>query len=175
MMKRLTMIESIYNLLDFGVYVEMVQNAKKKRFQMAPKTFLKHLFFGRGYKNLTPPQLETFLKNEESQSIVIDLREKKSFKKEHIPGAILYPFDNFLGNILMDGGYEDHKNQPIILVCDTGQKSRVAASVLIEEGFSKLISLKRGMRRWHRWEKLKLNCQKKSSVGLHFCGGLFGR
>ena len=60
----------------------------------------------------------------------------------------------------------------IILVCDTGQKSRVAASVLIDEGFSKLVSLKRGMRRWHRWEMLKLNCQKKSSVGSYFCGVL---
>ena len=171
-MKRLTMIESIYNLLDFGVYVEIVQNAKKKRFQMALKIFLQHLFFGRGYKNLTPPQLETFLKNEDSQSIVIDLREKKSFKREHIPGAILHPFDDFLRYILVDGGYEDYKNQPIILVCDTGQKNRVAASVLIEEGFSKVVSLKRGMRRWHRWEKLKLSCQKKSRGGLYFCGVL---
>ncbi len=170
-MKRLILAESIYNLFDFGVYVEMVQNAKKKRFKMAPMTFFKHLLFGKGYKNITPPQLERVLKKD-PRTLVIDLREKKSFARMHIPGAILHPFDDFIGNILMDNGYQACKDQSITLICDTGQKSRVAASILLEEGFNNVISLKRGMRRWRRWEKLKQGCLEGNSIGMYFCGSI---
>ncbi len=170
-MKRLILSESIFNLFDLGVYVEMAQHAKKKRFKMAPATFIKHLIFGKGYKNYTPPQLERVLKKKDPV-LVIDLREKKSFARMHIPGAILHPFDDFIGNILMDNGYEGNKEQSIILVCDTGQKSKVAASILREEGFGKVFSLKRGMRRWRRWEKLKQGCQAKNSIGINLCGSI---
>ncbi len=173
-MKRLMLTESIYNLFDLGVYIEMVQHAKTKRFKMAPMIFFKHLLFGKGYKNITPPQLERLLKRKNSGTLVIDLREKKSFTKMHIPGAILHPFDDFIGNVLMDKGYKTHRNQSIILVCDTGQKSRVAGSILLEEGFNRVISLKRGMRRWRRWEKLKKSCLQKNSIGMYFCGSIIG-
>ncbi len=172
-MKRLILAESIYNLFDFGVYVEMVQHAKTKRFKMAPMTFFKHLLFGKGYTNYTPLQLERVLKKN-PRTLVIDLREKKSFTRMHIPGAILHPFDDFIGNVLMDDGYKANKAQSIILVCDTGQKSRVAASILLEEGFNKVISLKRGMRRWRRWEKLKQSCLERNSIGMYVCGSIMG-
>jgi rhodanese-related sulfurtransferase len=39
----------------------------------------------------------------------------------------------------------------LFLVCDTGHMSRVTGSVLAEERFNKVYSLKKGMRRWYRW------------------------
>ncbi len=157
-MPRLSLIESFYNRMDIGIFMEMVHHARKVHIKMSPKTFIKHLIFGKGYDELTPPQLSRKLSSPEIAPLIVDLREKGKFRKGHINGAVLHPFDDFLGDILMDDGYSAYKNSLVVLVCDTGQKSRVAASVLSDEGFTKVVSLNRGMRRWNRWEKLLSRC-----------------
>lgn len=56
-MAQLVMIESIYNALDMGIFITMLRNALKTRFEIGSKEFIKHLIFGKGYHELTPPQL----------------------------------------------------------------------------------------------------------------------
>ena len=77
------------------------------------------------------------------------------YQKNHIEVSISNPFDDFLKDVLVEEKYSDYLDKEIVLVCDTGHMSRVAASVLAEEGFNKVYSLKRGMRRWQRWQKLQ--------------------
>ena len=168
-MEKLRVVESIYNLLDTGIYMEIARHAKKARFEMGLKSFLKHLLFGRGFNEITPPELTQKLNTQKAPPLVVDLREKERFKKCHIKGAILHSFDDFLRQIVVDDGYMELKNRAIVLVCDTGQKSRVAASVLSDEGFLKVSSLKRGMRRWNRWEKLLSRCRQKKDNKFHIC------
>jgi rhodanese-related sulfurtransferase len=168
-MERLVMIESAYNAMDIGIFKDVIQNSLKTRFEMGPKEFLKHLMFGKGYGELTPPQLRLKLESPEKKPLIIDLRDKHKFRKGHIGGAVLHPFDDLLRQILMDDGYRGYKESPIVLVCDTGHQSRVAASVMADEGFLKVSSLKRGMRRWNRWEKLASNCRQSRSKGFHIC------
>jgi len=73
----------------------------------------------------------------------------------------LHPFDDFLKSVLMDRDYREFKQRKLVLVCDTGHQSRVAASILAEEGFAKAYSLNRGMRRWSKWQNL-LRVHKRS-------------
>ncbi|MBC8180423.1 rhodanese-like domain-containing protein, partial [candidate division KSB1 bacterium] len=143
------------------------------RFDMGPKEFIKHLMFGKGYDELTPPQLSQKLGLPGKEPLIIDLRDKHKFKLGHISGAVLHPFDDFLRNVLIDGGYLAYKDKPVVLVCDTGHQSRVAASVLADEEFLKVSSLKRGMRRWNRWEKLVSNCTRSKNKWFHICNYIF--
>jgi rhodanese-related sulfurtransferase len=153
-MKTLTIIESIKNIFDVGIIIESLNNARKHRFEMDTVEFLKQLFWGNGYCNITPPQLSEKMEKRGSDVLVIDLREKEHFEKGNIETAISNPFDGFLKSVLVDQKYTDNFDKEIVLVCDTGHKSRVAGAILAEEGFKKIYSLSRGMRRWNRWQKM---------------------
>ncbi len=152
-MNRLAMIESIQNLFDCGVFIETFKNSLKVKMEMGMKEFIRHLLFGKGYYELTPPTLSEWMALN-PDLLIVDLRDEEKYEKGHIEGAVPSPFDNFLKSILVDGEYGEFKEKKLTLVCDTGHKSRVAADILAEEGFVKAYSLKRGMRRWNRWRRL---------------------
>ncbi len=147
-------IEPIINLLDFGIYIESIKNSATLETEMSFKEFLKNLLLGKGYKQISPLQLSEKLKWEENNVLVIDLRDRKKFDAGHIIGSVSSPFDNFLKDVLVYGKYNDLHHNDIVLVCDTGHMSRVAGSILAEEGFKSIYSLKNGMRRWNNWQNL---------------------
>ena len=151
---RLMIIERIRNVLDLGYFTEVFFRALKKQLEMGPEEFVRRLLKARGFSLLTPPGYET-LAQKSSNVITIDLREKNQFQAGHIPGAISHPFDDFLRAVLIEGQYRDRLRSPVILVCDTGHMSRVAAAILFEAGFQNLYSISRGMRRMNRWFRLK--------------------
>jgi rhodanese-related sulfurtransferase len=166
-MKKITIIESVINFFDFGFIIETIKNSMKHKFELDILEFFKHLLWGEGYYELTPPQLSAKLKNGKLNTLVIDLREKDRFEKSHIEGSISSPFDDFLKSVLVEQKYSDYLEKDIVLVCDTGHMSRVAGSALAEEGFKKVYSLKRGMRRWRRWQNLQtslINLQNKKDL-----------
>lgn len=168
-MLSLETIEKLNNAMDVGFFMQSVSNAFKKKMGMDFYHFLKHLIFGKGFKELTPPELIRQQDFYENELLIVDLRDHKSFKKGHIPNAVLHPFDDFIGDVLINGGYSEYKQKCLVLVCDTGAKSRVAASILAQEGFMKVSSLNRGMRRWARWEKLVKSCGQSRFKKFHLC------
>ncbi len=174
-MQKLSMIESATNMMDFGIFMEVIKHAVKNRMEMRPEKFIKHLIFGKGYRELSPVQLSDEINKQKTPPLIIDLRGKDKFKKGHIHGSVLHSFDDFLRQILIDDGYRAHRNRSVVLVCDTGQKSKVAASVLADEGFLKVFSLNRGMRRWNRWQKLMSLCRQNREKRFHICSLIANR
>ncbi|MCP4754378.1 MAG: rhodanese-like domain-containing protein [Proteobacteria bacterium] len=171
-MNTLTCLETLRHVFDFGVVIEVVQNLKENRLEMDFFEFVKHLFFGKGYQELTPPQLTARIKKNAAIPHIVDLREAKNFEKSGIQGAVSHPFDDLLRSILVDQKYTEYHEKEIVLACDTGQKSRVAASILAEEGFKNIYNLKGGMRRWQRWQQLlnldlNLKCRQLYGRGLN--------
>jgi rhodanese-related sulfurtransferase len=75
---------------------------------------------------------------------IIDVREASEFSKEHIADSSNMPASSLADKIA------DLKNtdQPIILVCLSGQRSRSAAKVFRSKGFSNLYSLQGGLNAW---------------------------
>ena len=153
-MKILNTIESLKNFFDFGIVFESIQNSRKHKFDIDFGEVLNRILWGEGYGELTPPQLSEKFQSEDSNTLIVDVRENERYQKNHIEGSISNPFDDFLKDVLVEEKYSDYLDKEIVLVCDTGHMSRVAASVLAEEGFNKVYSLKRGMRRWQRWQNL---------------------
>ena len=172
-MRQLEIAESIYNITDVSVFIKTIKNVFKKRIEMDVTTFLKRLIQRSSYTSLTPPQLTRQLDQSKNQPIVIDLRDEPEFKQGHIEGAIWHPFDDFLGHVLMEEGYHENKSDGIVLVCDTGFKSIVAATILMETGFSDVFSLNRGMHRWFRWKHLLARCEKTDSKPFRICKSIF--
>ena len=83
--------------------------------------------------------------------LIIDLREEDIYEKGHIDKALLMPFDNFMHEVLVEESYE--KEKAMILICDHGLKSKVAADILGEdEGFSSVLSLRGGMEAWEKYK-----------------------
>ena len=151
---RLVVVENIRNAFDLGYFTEVFFRALKKELEMGPKEFIARLLKARGFSQLTPSRYET-LARISSDTLTIDLREKQQFDADHLPGAVSHPFDDFLGAVLMEGQYRNRLSSPVILVCDTGHMSRVAAGILTETGFKEIYSISRGMRRMNRWNRLK--------------------
>ena len=149
--------ESFLNVIDIGTVFESIHNYRKRSWKVDLREIIKYMITGNGYNNLTPPQTSRLLLENEDNVHIVDLREIETYEKNHINGSISKPIDDFLKEIF-EGTYSSRKTDlKIVLVCDTGQLSKVAAAIMAEEGFTQVYSIKGGMRRWNRWMKLSRN------------------
>lgn len=79
--------------------------------------------------------------------VVVDIRTKDEFKKGHITDSLhILPSDIKAGNL---GSLENHKSDPIIVVCKTGQTAQESANLLVKAGFEKVSLLKNGLIAWN--------------------------
>jgi rhodanese-related sulfurtransferase len=148
--------ESFFNAIDIGTVFESINNYRKRSWKVDLREIIKYMITGNGYNNLTPPQTSRLLLENEDNVHIVDLREIETYEN-HINGSISKPIDDFLKEIF-EGTYSSIKTDlKIVLVCDTGQLSKVAAAIMTEEGFTQVYSIKGGMRRWNRWMKLSRN------------------
>ncbi|TVL96269.1 MAG: hypothetical protein CV087_23815 [Candidatus Brocadia sp. WS118] len=86
---------------------------------------------------------------ENPQIPIIDVRTQPEFTGElgHIAGAQLKPVQD-IGNWVSK--IDSLKDQTIILVCRSGNRSGQAANYLAERGFKHLINVKGGMIDWNK-------------------------
>jgi rhodanese-related sulfurtransferase len=100
-------------------------------------------------------QEATLLINRQN-ALVIDIRTNEEYKKGHIVNA-----KNITLSQIDEGkfaGIENHKETPIILVCESGARSSSAASKLVKAGFTQVTNLLAGM---SGWESANLPMTKK--------------
>ena len=76
---------------------------------------------------------------------VLDVRERGEWEGGHIAGAVHVP----LGH-LTDHVAELHRDRPLVLLCHSGGRSSVAASVLRAHGFGNVVNLSDGFAGWRR-------------------------
>ncbi len=74
---------------------------------------------------------------------VIDVREVHEYREGHIEGSILIP----LGT-LPQRAVELHKDEDLIVVCRSGNRSREACEILRGQGFRSVRSLTGGLSSW---------------------------
>ncbi len=77
------------------------------------------------------------------QPIVLDVREPREFRRSRIAEAQSLP----LSTLLRDGVILA-QDRPIVLVCRSGRRSRRAAAVLRDLGFSDVSLVEGGMQAW---------------------------
>jgi rhodanese-related sulfurtransferase len=87
-------------------------------------------------------------------ALVLDVREDDEYKIGHVLGAKLIPLGKLKGRV---GELEKYKDQPIVVVCRSGNRSATACVTLGKQGFTQAYNLAGGV---NAWQKAKLPLEK---------------
>ena len=89
---------------------------------------------GAVYVNITAEEAKQIMDTEEGY-IILDVRTQEEYDEGHIPGAILIPdteIEARAGEELTD------KDQLILVYCRSGRRSKLAAEILVELGYTNI-------------------------------------
>ncbi|MGB7208529.1 MAG: rhodanese-like domain-containing protein [Pyrinomonadaceae bacterium] len=96
---------------------------------------------GSPIKEVTPDEAESAVAKAYSQ--FVDVRTSGEYAGGHASRAINIPLDS-LGTSLD----KLEKNEPVYLICETGNRSKKAAVILKEAGFNNVINVSGGTQAW---------------------------
>ncbi|SCU73685.1 Rhodanese-like sulfurtransferase [Cupriavidus necator] len=80
-------------------------------------------------------------------AVVVDIREPAEYAKGHLPQAKSAPLADLPSRA---AGLAKDKAAPIIVVCQTGQRSGKAQAALKEAGYSEIYALEGGIAAWQQ-------------------------
>ena len=86
------------------------------------------------YVNITAEEAKQIMDSEEGY-IILDVRTQEEYDQGHIPGAVLIP------NTEIEARAEDElpdKDQLILVYCRSGNRSKKAAEILVELGYTNI-------------------------------------
>lgn len=91
------------------------------------------------------PAGATHLINRED-ALVLDVREPAEFGAGHVIGARNVP----LARIAERADFTKRKDRPLIVYCDSGNRTSKAAAALKQQGFTRVVSLSGGLGAWRQ-------------------------
>ncbi len=94
-------------------------------------------------ETVSPQQLVQHVN--QSNALVIDLRDPKDYRQGHITGARNIPYADLKDKV---GELQSKKEEPVILVCGLGQYAGAAGKMLHQIGFKKVLRLSGGVNAW---------------------------
>ncbi|WP_041554097.1 rhodanese-like domain-containing protein [Oceanithermus profundus] len=77
----------------------------------------------------------------EGGALAVDVRAEPLFKARPTPGAVNVPWAR-----IQEGDHDLPKDRPLVLLCEVGQMSRVAALYLEADGYGPVYVLEGGLR-----------------------------
>ena len=89
---------------------------------------------GAVYMNITAEEAKEIMDSQEGY-IILDVRTQEEYDEGHIPGAILIPntqIEERAEEVLTD------KDQLILVYCRSGRRSKMAAEILVELGYTNI-------------------------------------
>lgn len=78
---------------------------------------------------------------------ILDVRTPSEFAAGHLQGAVLVPVQTLAQRM---SELDEARTRPVFVYCRSGNRSTVAAKLLVEAGFSEVINLRRGIVAWER-------------------------
>jgi len=91
------------------------------------------------------PSMAIRLMNNDSETLVLDVRTEADFKNGHIKGAKNMPLSDIAGSIEK---MSENKKQPILVYCNSGNTVTRAIKLLKKAGFEKVNNLEGGIAAW---------------------------
>ena len=87
-----------------------------------------------GYLNITADEAKRIMDTQEGY-IILDVRTQEEYEQLRIPGAILIPNDEIRERALTE---LPDKDQLILVYCRSGRRSKLAAEILVELGYTNI-------------------------------------
>jgi rhodanese-related sulfurtransferase len=100
------------------------------------------------YRELTPAEAAALIRSVDP--LILDVRTPAEYERGRIPGSVLLPLQQLQARWQEIAG---HAERPVLIYCATGNRSTVAAKILIDRGFRRVYNLRPGIAGWER-EKL---------------------
>lgn len=100
-----------------------------------------------GIKHVETRELKELLDEFGVEILLLDVREPYEFEAGHIKGSLNIPL-GLLESKLNDLNRHKDSNMPIIVICRSGNRSLVAAELLIKNGFQKVYNYRGGILTW---------------------------
>ncbi len=80
-----------------------------------------------------------------TDSIIVDVRDPHEYIKGHIENSLNLPLNKFSETV---NKLEQYKKQTVIIVCQTGTRSISACKTLTKENFENVFNIVGGMQSW---------------------------
>lgn len=97
-------------------------------------------------KDVSPGEATRLLNHE--QAVLIDMRADKDYREGHILNAVNVPESN--GEI--PAALDKHRERPVIVYCQRGQRSKALCNRLSKQGFASVYNLQGGVLAWQKAE-----------------------
>ena len=92
-------------------------------------------------KEVSPTEAQVAVSKAYSQ--FVDVRTPEEYSSGHAARAINIPIDTLMANLS-----KLEKNEPVYLICQTGNRSKRAAEMLKEAGFNNVLNVTGGTTAW---------------------------
>jgi rhodanese-related sulfurtransferase len=79
--------------------------------------------------------------------LILDVRTPGEYKRARLKNSVLIPVQVLQQNLDKLSAYKDRE---ILVYCATGNRSTVASKILIDNGFSRITNLRRGIVDWYK-------------------------
>lgn len=87
-------------------------------------------------KPIASAELEKLLSAPGSKTLLVDVRTAEEYKGGHIPGAVLFPYDEIDGRKADFKKLAQNSDRKIVVYCRSGRRSAVAAQTLVKLGYT---------------------------------------
>jgi len=80
-------------------------------------------------------------------ALLLDVREPHEYAEVHASGSLLVPLAQLKARMHEFRAFE---NKPVVLICRSGQRSGVAAEMLVQQGFKSVYNVQGGTIAWEK-------------------------
>ena len=98
-----------------------------------------------GYEEVSAQEGAALIAN--IDPFILDVRTPGEFAEGHLAGATLVPVQVLQSELEQLMGYRE---KPVFVYCRSGNRSTVAAKLLVDNGFHHVVNLRHGIREWQQ-------------------------
>ena len=96
-----------------------------------------------GYSIISVPDAYQLVKEQDSDTLFLDVRTLGEYQSGHVPHAKLIPVQTLANRL-----NELPKDKKIVVYCEAGVRAARAAELLVNQGYAHVKSMKESMRGW---------------------------
>ncbi len=95
------------------------------------------------YRELTSRQAADLIRSDDP--VVLDVRTRREYAQGHLAGSILIPVQELQQRL---GELAAFRDRDVVIYCATGNRSTVAAKILLDAGFERVYNIRHGILDW---------------------------